>query len=374
VARPAPGQSGAVRIAVTGLSGNVGSQLLPRLLADPAVTSVAGLARRPPGPDSPLHDGVDWHEVDLEDPDCGPAVREFVRGADTVVHLTFKLTPAHRRAVMRRVNLGGTRTVIRAALDEGVSAFVHASSLGAYSHGPADKSRRVDEGWPTGGIPGSDYSQDKAAAERMLDDAEAERPEMRVVRVRPAIVVQRAAASEQFRYFLGPFVPASLVRRSLVPVVPDLERLQLQLVHAEDVAAVFARAAVDDAARGAYNVAGEPVLTPERLGELLGARPVPVPAPALRAAVEVSWRLHLVPTSPGWVDLGLGVPLLDTTKVREDLGWAPTHDAGAALLEALEGIREGAGGPSEVLRPLASPPKRVWGALRALVPGTGGTG
>lgn len=363
-----------MRIAVTGLSGNVGSQVVARLRDDPAVTSIAGLARRPPEPGSPLFDGVDWHTVDLEDPDCGPAVRQFVRGADTVVHLAWKLTPAHRRAVMRRVNLGGTRTVIRAALDEGVSAFVHASSVGAYSHGPADKGTRTDEGWPTGGIPGSMYSLDKAAAERMLDDAEAERPDLRVVRVRPAIVVQRAAASEQFRYFLGPFVPASLVRRSLIPAVPNIERLQLQLVHAEDVAAVFARAAVDDAARGAYNVADEPVLDPARLAELLGARPLPVPAGVLRAAVDVSWRLHLQPTAPGWVDLGLGVPLMDTRKVREDLGWEPDHDAGDALLEVLEGIKDGAGGPSAALRPLASPPQRVWGALRAMIPGTGGTG
>jgi UDP-glucose 4-epimerase len=175
---------------------------------------------------------------------------------------------------------------------------VHASSVGAYSHGPADKAQRVDESWPTGGLATSVYSRDKAAVERMLDEAEAERPGLRVVRVRRAVVLQRRAAAEQARYFLGPFVPVSVVRRSFIPIVPDHERFQLQVVHAEDVADVFARAAVDDAARGGYNVADEPVLDPQRLGELLGARPVPVKPAALRAFVDATWRLHVQPTDP----------------------------------------------------------------------------
>jgi UDP-glucose 4-epimerase len=152
-----------MRIAVTGLSGNVGSQLLPRLLADPAVTSVAALARRPPAAGSALFEGVEWHAVDLGHAGCASAVAEFVRGADTVVHLAWRLTSSHDRAAMRRVNVDGTRTVLRAALDAGVRAVVHASSVGAYSHGPADKAQRVDESWPTGGLATSAYSRDKAA-------------------------------------------------------------------------------------------------------------------------------------------------------------------------------------------------------------------
>ena len=367
------GHPAAMRIAVTGLSGNVGSALLPRLLADPAVTSVAGLARRPPGPGSPLHDGVDWTAADLGEPADAAAVERFVAGADVLVHLAWRLTPSHDRALMRRVNVAGTRAVFRAAADAGVRAVVHASSIGAYSHGPADKLQRVDEDWPTGGVATLGYSRDKVAAERMLDELEAERPGLRVVRVRPALVLQRAAASEQARYFLGPFVPASLVRPGLIPVVPDLDRLVVQVVHADDVAAVFHGAAVGDV-RGGLNAAAEPVLDPAALGALLGARPVRVPAGALRGVVDATWRLHLQPTPPGWIDLALAMPLLDTGRARRELGWAPTREAGAVLLEALDGVREGGGGPSAVLRPLASPPKRLLGALRALVPGTGGTG
>jgi UDP-glucose 4-epimerase len=75
------------------------------------------------------------------------------------------------------------------------------------------------------------------------------------------------------------------------------------------------------------------------------------------------------PTDPGWVDLAFGIPLLDTAKVRRELGWEPTRDAGAVVLEALSGVSDGAGGPSAVLRSMGSPAEQLRDAFRALLPG-----
>jgi hypothetical protein len=41
--------------------------------------------------------------------------------------------------------------------------------------------------------------------------------------------------------------------------------------------------------------------------------------------------------------MGLNVPVMDTTRIRSELGWAPRFSAGDALLELLEGMRERAG-------------------------------
>jgi UDP-glucose 4-epimerase len=46
------------------------------------------------------------------------------------------------------------------------------------------------------------------------------------------------------------------------------------------------------------------------------------------------------------------VPLLDVSRAREELGWEPRHRADDALLELLEGLREGAGGADAAPRPL----------------------
>jgi nucleoside-diphosphate-sugar epimerase len=96
-------------------------------------------------------------------------------------------------------------------------------------------------------------------------------------------------------------------------------------------------------ARGAFNIAAEPVLDSGELARILGARPVPVPGGVLRAGAAATWRLHLQPTPPGWVDLALGVPLLDTTRARDELGWTPRYGADEALRELLDGLRDRAG-------------------------------
>jgi UDP-glucose 4-epimerase len=95
------------------------------------------------------------------------------------------------------------------------------------------------------------------------------------------------------------------------------------------------------------------VLDPDELGRILGARPVPVPAGVLRAAADLTWRARLQPTDPGWIDLALGVPVMDSTRARTELGWSPRHTAGDALLELLDGLGHGAGADTPPLDPQA---------------------
>jgi nucleoside-diphosphate-sugar epimerase len=286
-------------------------------------------------------------------------------GADAVVHLAWLIQPSRDRATTYAVNVEGSRRVFEAAAAAGVPALVHASSVGAYSPGPKDRS--VDESWPTGGIPSSFYSRDKATVERILDRFEAEHPQVRVVRLRPGLIFKAEAASGIRRLFAGPLLPTPLLRRRLIPIVPALDRLRFQGVHSLDVGEAYRLAVVRDV-RGAFNVAADPVLDPQELGRLLGARPVPVPERALRAAVDATWRLRLQPTPPGWLDLALGVPIMDVGRAREELGWTPTRTAGEALLELIDAMRRGDGLQTAPLQPGNAGPLRI----RELLTGIGG--
>jgi nucleoside-diphosphate-sugar epimerase len=174
------------------------------------------------------------------------------------------------------------------------------------------------------GVRTSFYSRHKADAERALDEVEIANPLLRVVRLRPGIIGKREAGTEIRRLFAGPLLPSILVRPGLVPVVPDTPGLRFQVVHASDVAEAYRLAALTESARGAYNVATDPVLDPDVLAQTLGARKVPVPASVLRAAASLTWKARLQPTPPGWLDLGLGVPIMDTQRIRSELGWAPS--------------------------------------------------
>ena len=99
------------------------------------------------------------------------------------MHLAWLIQPSRDATALEAVNVHGSRLVFEAAAAAGVSALVHASSVGAYGPGPA--SERVDESWPTDGIPSSFYARHKAQAERALDAIEASAPDLRVVRLRP---------------------------------------------------------------------------------------------------------------------------------------------------------------------------------------------
>jgi nucleoside-diphosphate-sugar epimerase len=350
-----------MKVVVLGASGNVGTALLRALEDEPRVGEVVAVARRPPAQWPSAKTA--WRALDIVvDP-----LDEVVAGASVVVHLAWLIQPSRDRAQTRAVNVDGSRRVMEAVARTGVPALVYASSVGAYSRGPKD--RRADETWPTGGVPSSFYSRDKAAVERLLDAFERERPEVRVVRLRPGLIFQHGAASEIRRLFAGPFLPSRLVAPKWIPLVPRHPRLRFQAVHADDVADAYRRAIVGDA-RGAFNVAAEPVLDGEALGRLLGARPVLVPAPVLRGGAAAAFHLRVTPTPPGWVDMAFDVPLMDTTRARDVLGWEARRDAGSALLELLEGIRTSAGAPTPTLAPGGDGPLRS----REILTGVGARG
>jgi len=333
-----------MRVAVVGATGNVGTSVLEALAAEQAVGEVIAIARRPPAGSYPK---ATFAQADITTDD----LTAVLRGADAVVHLAWAIQPSRDLAKLRRTNVDGSARVFRAVADAGVPALVHASSVGTYSPGPKD--RLVDESWPTDGIPSSFYSRHKAEVERLLDRFEQEHPSVRSVRLRPALIFKRESAEEQRRLFAGPFVPSSLVRRGLIPLVPDVPRLRFQAVHSYDVGDAYRLAAAGDA-RGAFNVAAEPVIDPDALARLLHARKVPVPQSVLRGATSVTWKLRLQPSPPGWIDLALQTPLLDASRARNELGWSPRFTALQALEDVLRGMRDRAGADTPPLEPSAS--------------------
>jgi UDP-glucose 4-epimerase len=338
-----------MRVAVTGASGNVGTSVLEALAEEPAVDEILGIARRLPQVEMAK---VEWASADVTE----DALVPLFAGADAVIHLAWAIQPSRDEAVTERINVEGSRRVFDAVARAGVGALVYASSVGAYSPGP--KERRVDESWPVDGIPTSFYSRHKAAVETMLDAFEQREPDVRVVRLRPGLIFKAEAGSEIRRLFAGPLLPGFLVRRQLVPLIPRVPRLRFQAVHSRDVGEAYRQAVVRDV-RGAFNIAAEPTIGVGELREFFGARSFPLPAGALRAAADLTWKMRLQPTSPGWLDLALGVPTMDTGRAREQLGWEPAIDSLQALDDLMRGMRNAEGAPTPPLEPKAGGPLRA---------------
>ncbi|MCS5717801.1 NAD-dependent epimerase/dehydratase family protein [Herbiconiux sp. CPCC 205763] len=345
-----------MKIVVVGASGNLGTALLRRALRDqdaahqtPSELELVGVSRRAPLAAEP-YSSAHWHEIDISRAAAADRLRSVFTGADAVVHLGWALQPNRHEATMASTNVRGTRAVLDAVAAADVPQVLVASSVGAYSFGP--KHTRVSEDWPTGGVQSSHYARHKAINERAMDAFERAHPGVVVTRIRPGLVFQPDAAREIARLFAGPLVPVpllGLLRR--LPALPLPTSLVSQAVHADDVADAFWRA-IDRRAGGAFNIAAEPVLGPAEVAEALGVpRAVPLRRQVLRALVDVSWRLHLQATDPGWIDLATSVPVLSTDRARAVLGWEPTVSSTEALRQLVDAFAADRGHrPSASLR------------------------
>jgi nucleoside-diphosphate-sugar epimerase/ferritin-like metal-binding protein YciE len=328
-----------MRVIVTGATGNVGTSVIEALSDAPEVDEAVGLARRRPAWNPPK---TRWIDADILASDLAGCFQ----GADAVIHLAWAIQPSHDEETLERINVEGSRRVFDAVAAAGVPKLVYASSVGAYSPGPGDE--KVEESWPIGATQSSFYSRHKATVERMLDVFEAENPAVKVVRLRPALIFKGDAATEIRRLFAGPFLPGFLVRSSLVPALPRIPGLRFQAVHSADVGQAYLLATVGEAT-GAFNIAADPPLGTDELAEIFDARTFRLPVPVARRLTDLSWRLHLQPTPPGWLDMALNVPLMSTARAREELGWEPRIGAVEALEELLDGIRHGRGYPTPPL-------------------------
>lgn len=142
-------------------------------------------------------------------------------------------------------------------------------------------------------------------------------PSRPVVALRPGFIFKPEPASEQRRLFAGP--PAAFPTGP-----PRADPGGARPARASLPGAAFLRRrrglplAILRPVRGAFNVAAGPVVDAAALGELLGARPVKVPAGPCRSP----WPPPGVSISclpPMLVDLDLSLPAMDTARARSEL-------------------------------------------------------
>ncbi|WP_460358677.1 NAD-dependent epimerase/dehydratase family protein [Mycobacterium sp. ZZG] len=321
-----------VRVAVTGPTGEIGLSTISALEDHPDVESIVGMARRPFDPAEHGWTKTTYRQGDILDRD---AVHALVADADMVVHLAFIIMGSRDESA--RVNLQGTRNVFEAAVAEPrVRRLVYTSSVAAYGY-HSDNPVPITEDVPTRGSPEHYYSEQKAACEAVLAEVTIG-SSLQVYILRPCIVAGPKATAladaMPWNQLPGTVRRVTQALPLLKPPFPD-PGTPLQLVHHDDVASAIAAAVTTDSAPpGAYNIAGEGVLSMSTVGDALGARPVKVPHAAATASSEVIARLPFVPSILEWLHAGRTSVVMDTTKAREQLGWQPTF-TGAETLRAL---------------------------------------
>jgi dihydroflavonol-4-reductase len=115
------------------------------------------------------------------------SVRKAIRGCDRVYHVagSTEMSPA-KRAETEAINVGGTRNVMRAALEENVERAVHTSSTAAVGGGPPERPATEKSPWNYRGLH-LPYNDTKREGERVA--LEFNRKGLKVVVVNPAYMI-----------------------------------------------------------------------------------------------------------------------------------------------------------------------------------------
>jgi nucleoside-diphosphate-sugar epimerase len=323
-------------VAVTGPTGTFGFGLMPLLQADNRVARVVGIARRPFDPAAYGWTKMEYHRGDVRDPET---LRAAFGDADAVVHLAFLVTGAASREAIRSVNVDGTLNAFRAAAAAGARRFIYSSSVAAYGF-HADNPVGMTEDWPVRPAARLFYAQEKAELETLLrGEAAAGRAGIVLYLLRPSIVVgpHAVGAKDQLPGPLGPLARRLARLAGQLPLrVPVLvPALPLQLVHEEDMGQALLRCVVAAGPPGAYNIAADGIITAPDIARELGLLALPLPSGPAQFAALAFAALPFLPPVAQWVEAASHPAIMDTTRAKQELGWAPRFTALEALRETL---------------------------------------
>jgi nucleoside-diphosphate-sugar epimerase len=294
-----------LNIAVTGGSGQLGTLVLRRLIADKNVKEVIAIDLRPPVVASAK---IRIISADIREPDFV----EYLHSCDVLIHLAFIVTRYLPRPEFDAINIEGSKNVFCATADAGVKHLVYASSIAAYGVVPGHP-QPIVETTPRHYHHAMPYAAAKYRVEEFLDEFEPQHPNLVVTRFRPAILLGV--------YMEHPFGKTLRQRRIInrgdtpIPIVWD-----------EDVADAI-MLAIHTKAHGAFNLAADAPISAAELARIGKLRLLKLPRWLLLAMAYGSIPLNKLGISsvmdPAWLKETKGELIVSSEKARQELKWQP---------------------------------------------------
>jgi UDP-glucose 4-epimerase len=315
------------RVLITGVSGPLGARLATRLAADPGVEHVVGIdTRRPP---APLAGRITFVEADLRRGELGPILK--VAAPHVVIHhdITQFPEPGRSRRQLHDLNVIGTLQLLAACGEvTGLRQLIVRSSAAIYGSAP-DAPAFFTEDLARSATLRTRFQRDIAELERLVDAFARRHPATVCTTLRLQPVIGTTLDTPIMSLFRSPVVPTFL---GFDP--------RLQLLLDEDALGALV-AAVNTPVRGPVNVAADGTVSLARMLRRLGKRALPIASPVYAPTVRALARAGVVPPTDddvlSYLRFGRGV---DTTRMRADLRFVPTHTTVEAIDAVADRLRE----------------------------------
>ena len=312
-----------MNIAITGISGYVGTKLLTHLDSCDSVQQIIGIDNREPRLKSAK---LEFHHRDIREPLSDLFMENEVA---TAVHLAFILRPTRQTAAARQVDIEGTKNLIHACEQANVKHLIYLSShtvYGAYKDNPMP----LTEDSPLRPVTGFQYSRDKVETERILREFGESNRNVSITLLRSCPVIGPNAIDSATTIMFQPTVMIGVAGYD-----PPM-----QFVHEDDLTNLLG-AFVTRPKEGIFNIAGDGVLKYSEVAGLMGKKLLKLPGKLLEGVIAFSWAAHLQSASPaGGLEFIKYPPVVSTDKLKRELGFNFQYSSKEALLSFAGAVKQ----------------------------------
>jgi UDP-glucose 4-epimerase len=324
------------RVLITGIAGQLAGAFARALEQRDDVLEIIGVDVQEPRHD--LH-RTEFVRADIRNPLVGRVLD--AAAIDTVVHTSTTASPAAAggRSRMKERNVIGAMQLLAACQRApGLRRFVLKSTTAVYGSDHADPALFSEDVSPRT-PPRSGFGKDASEVEGYARAFGRRRKDVDLTILR-------------FANFLGGEVDGAFASLFALPVVPTVLGFdpRLQFCHEDDAVDVLTRVTTGDHP-GIFNVAGEGALYLSQCIRLAGRVPVPVLLPFVSGVAGLVRRTGRADISPDQLRFLQFGRVVDTTRLREELGVTPRFTTREAFEDFLGRRRiQGVLSPDEVTR------------------------
>lgn len=309
-----------MRIAITGISGYLGTRILSSIHDDPQTEMIIGLDIRAP---QLLLPKLVFHRMDVRDPEIAETLMRYK--PDILIHLAFIVDFIRDFSKMHDININGTKNVLNACTKAAIKRIIVTSSTTAYGAHPDNPPLLFEES-PLRGNTNFLYASDKVEMDLLCQKFQRENPDKHVVILRPCIV-------------MGPNTNNYISRFVKLPICITIKGADppMQFIHEEDLARAFMLLIKKDCS-GIFNLVGKGT---EHLSELLriaGSRVISLKPSVAYRIIDLLWslRVSFVEAPSGMLDFIRYPWVASGERIHKHLGFVPQYSTREAFLSFLK--------------------------------------
>lgn len=312
-----------MRVLITGAAGFIGQQVLNDLAAQhPKWTLIAADIR--PQTTQGLKMNVEPVLLDISQAN---QVHECVTAwkPEAIVHLASVVTPPRGMsdARLHAIDVGGTRSIVEAALANKVQHLIVTSSGAAYGYFP-ENAEWIDENDPLRGHAHFAYAKHKREVEVLLANTRRHHPQLKQLVLRPGTILGKRVNNQ---------ITDMFNKRAVLGIKGSDSRFVF--IWDQDVVSII-RQGLETGAQGVFNLAGDGALSLQEIAELLGKPYRPLPATLISGALRVLKPLGLSQYGPEQLDFLRYRPVLSNRRLKEEFGYQPRYTSREAFLAFLQ--------------------------------------